>query len=275
MRSNTSRQSNAIAAPDPAAAPTSVVVEAEAKAPRADAVFALVISTTEVVPAEPSTATKGVTLRDSASQGEQREGESAPSRNLDPKSKGKAVVEERNMKRDVMKQILVALQQPILVVEPSFTADDRYQLYQGETAIEAGPSDAAVAVVSATKAEAEAEGEATVADDSPTSCAAPVVEDVDAARAEARDNDPTVTSATDAGDLDDEDSDDEEDDESPDLPNTGKDLDDENDDDDNITIEYQRPVGATKGISLRDSASQGEQGVKEAAPEANQGPKSK
>ncbi|XP_024963509.1 uncharacterized protein LOC112503746, partial [Cynara cardunculus var. scolymus] len=46
----------------------------------------------------PTTATKGVVLRDSASPGEQREEESSPSKNQDPKSKGKGVVEEGNLK---------------------------------------------------------------------------------------------------------------------------------------------------------------------------------
>ncbi|XP_024989225.1 uncharacterized protein LOC112523777 [Cynara cardunculus var. scolymus] len=81
----------------------------------------------------------------------------------------------------------------------------------------------------------------------------------------ARDDDPPVTSAAEAGDLDDDDDDDDDDDESPDFPNAGKDLDDDDDDDDDFMIQYQRPSGATKGVAFRDSASQGEQGVKEAA----------
>ncbi|XP_024961566.1 rRNA biogenesis protein rrp36-like [Cynara cardunculus var. scolymus] len=100
---------------------------------------------------------------------------------------------------------------------------------------------------------------------------------VHAARVEAHDNAHPVTSAADVGNLD-EDSDDDEDDETPDLPDTSKDLDDdddEDDDDDDFTIQYQRLVDATTGVALRESVSQGEQGVKEASQEKHQDPKSK
>ncbi|XP_024958933.1 ribosomal L1 domain-containing protein CG13096-like [Cynara cardunculus var. scolymus] len=152
---------------------------------------------------------------------------------------------------------------------------------EGETVTKAGPCD--VDAVPATEVEAEApiaEDEVDVADESPTSYEALITKDVEVARAKARDDDPPITSAADAGDLD-EDSDDEEYDESLDLPDTGKDLDDdedededEDDDDDDFTIQYQRPTDATKGVALRDSSSQGEQGVKEAAQEKHQGTKS-
>ncbi|XP_024963889.1 uncharacterized protein LOC112504170 [Cynara cardunculus var. scolymus] len=119
-----------------------------------------------------------------------------------------------------MKQILVALQQPIPTAELSFTADDCDQLNQAHEAN---------VIMAPTKAEAPiAEAEAVVIDDSPTSYEVLVAEDVDAARAEARDGDPPVTSAADTGDLDN----DEEDGESLELRDAGKDLDD-NDDEDN------------------------------------------
>ncbi|XP_024965923.1 vacuolar import and degradation protein 30-like [Cynara cardunculus var. scolymus] len=96
-----------------------------------------------------------------------------------------------------------------------------------------------------------------------------------------RDDDLPVTSAANAGDLDDDDDDeddDKEDGEYPDLPNAGKHLDDDDDkdDDDNgFTNQYQRPAGATKGVTLKDSTSQGEQREKEATQEKHQNTKSK
>ncbi|XP_024963484.1 uncharacterized protein LOC112503724 [Cynara cardunculus var. scolymus] len=99
----------------------------------------------------------------------------------------------------------------------------------------------------ASRAEAEAVCEI------PTSSEDAIVEDVDAIRSEARDDDLPITSAHVAGDMDDED--DEEDDEdgdASDLPDFGSDLDDDNDDDDDedgLTIQYQRPTTTTKELS--------------------------
>ncbi|XP_024965022.1 uncharacterized protein LOC112505330 [Cynara cardunculus var. scolymus] len=157
---------------------------------------------------------------------------------------------------ELMQQIFVALQQPVLVPKPSFTAQNWDQLNQtceadvllpraiirveemmGETESKVAPSNAVAAtrpsVVPATKAEAEAE----VADENPTSCQASVAEDVDVIRAgaEARDDDLPITSTANDGDMED---DDEEDGESLDLPDAGEDLDDDDDDDDDNDDEF-------------------------------------
>ncbi|XP_024964604.1 nucleolin-like [Cynara cardunculus var. scolymus] len=131
----------------------------------------------------------------------------------------------------------------------------------GKKRSDAGPYFAAPTepVASATH-EAETEDPRAKADgevfcDIPTSSEAPIVEEVDAIQAEAHE---------------DEDNDDEEGD-SSDLPNSVSGLDDDDDDDDeeDFIIQYQHPPTATKGVALRDSASQGEQRGEEAAPEAN------
>ncbi|XP_024984041.1 pheromone-processing carboxypeptidase KEX1-like [Cynara cardunculus var. scolymus] len=95
------------------------------------------------------------------------------------------------------------------------------------------------------------------------------------AEAEVVNENPT---SSDDGDVEEDDEeDDEEDGESPDLPNVGNDLDDDDDedDDDKFTIQYQRPTGATKGVALKDSASQGVQREKEASQEKHQVEKKK
>ncbi|XP_024963303.1 centromere-binding protein 1-like [Cynara cardunculus var. scolymus] len=120
-----------------------------------------------------------------------------------------------------------------------------------------------------------AEVDAVVACDIPTSSEAAIVEDVDAIP---RDDDLPITSTPIAGNGGDED--DEEDDEESDeldLPDSGNDPDgdDDDDDEDDITIQFQRPTTATKGVTLKDSASQGKQMEEESAPEKNQDRKSK
>ncbi|XP_024964252.1 phosphopantothenoylcysteine decarboxylase subunit VHS3-like [Cynara cardunculus var. scolymus] len=94
------------------------------------------------------------------------------------------------------------------------------------------------------------------------------------------DDDLPITSAPVSSDVEDEDEDeDDEEGDSPDLPDFGSDLDDDDDDDDDdeddFIIQYQRLATATKGVALKDSASQGEQREEDPALEANQGPKSK
>ncbi|XP_024964977.1 histone chaperone RTT106-like, partial [Cynara cardunculus var. scolymus] len=63
----------------------------------------------------------------------------------------------------------------------------------------------------------------------------------------------------------------------PDLPDSSSDLDgnDDDDDEDDFSIQFQYPTTATKGVALRDFASQGQQKEEESAPEKNQGPSSK
>ncbi|XP_024965804.1 nucleolin-like [Cynara cardunculus var. scolymus] len=104
------------------------------------------------------------------------------------------------------------------------------------------------------EAEADAHPEAEVADENPTYFEALIVENVDAVRAgtEAHDEELPITSVANASDMEDDDED------------GGEDLDDDDDDDDDeFTIHYQRPDDATKGVALKDSTSQGEQGEKE------------
>ncbi|XP_024989201.1 rRNA-processing protein EFG1-like [Cynara cardunculus var. scolymus] len=121
------------------------------------------------------------------------------------------------------------------------------------------------AEVEAPRAEADAE----VACAIPTSSEAAIAEEVDAIP---RDDDLPITSTHVAADVKDEE-DDEEGDE-PDLPNSSSDLDgdDDDDDEDDFTIQFQHPTTATKGVALKDFASQGERKEEEFVPERNQGP---
>ncbi|XP_024969641.1 coiled-coil domain-containing protein 1-like [Cynara cardunculus var. scolymus] len=83
--------------------------------------------------------------------------------------------------------------------------------------------------------------------------------EAESVRADAQDEDLSITSAANVGDK--EDDDDDEADDPFSFPDAGKDLgaDDENDDDDNFTIQYHtKPATAQKGVSLMESSSQGE-----------------
>ncbi|XP_024960932.1 pheromone-processing carboxypeptidase KEX1-like [Cynara cardunculus var. scolymus] len=128
----------------------------------------------------------------------------------------------------------------------------------------------AIADVSTTEAEPDTQraeaNEPEVVDDTITTHEAnedEVVDDAIRADGEVHDEDLPITPAADAGHEKDEgeDDDDEDDDDSPSLPDAGKDLDgddDEEDDDDDFMIQYHEPTSALKGVSLRDSSSQGE-----------------
>ncbi|XP_024964306.1 pheromone-processing carboxypeptidase KEX1-like [Cynara cardunculus var. scolymus] len=84
----------------------------------------------------------------------------------------------------------------------------------------------------------------------------------DAVRADAQDEDLPITSAVDVGDKEGEDEDDDDDDEADDplsFPDAKKDLGDDDDDDNDFTIQYHtKPATALKGVSFRESSSQGE-----------------
>ncbi|XP_024959006.1 pescadillo homolog [Cynara cardunculus var. scolymus] len=129
-----------------------------------------------------------------------------------------------------------------------------------------GEIDVVVAAVPITKTEADVPRakaiEVEVVDETITSHEALEAEVIDKdvrADVEACDKDLPITPSADDGDKEDDDEDD--DDDSPTLPDTRKDLggdDDEDDDDDEFTIQYQKPASIVKGVSLRDSTSQGE-----------------
>ncbi|XP_024995583.1 ribosomal L1 domain-containing protein CG13096-like [Cynara cardunculus var. scolymus] len=153
-------------------------------------------------------------------------------------------------KDEVAADLLAVRAKPILAPEPSFTAGDRAQLDDTrEAAVLLACAMTRVEEMMAlqiqtvdhffvTDAEAEAprvKAEVDVADENPTSCEAPVVEDVDVVRpnTEARDNNLPINFVVNAGDMEDDDEEDDEVDiESSDLPDAGKDLDDDDDDDD-------------------------------------------
>ncbi|XP_024964912.1 coiled-coil domain-containing protein 1-like, partial [Cynara cardunculus var. scolymus] len=198
---------------------------------------------------------------------------------------------------ELLQQILELLQRPVAVPTPSFTAMDRLSLDQAlevgllkarslsvleqrmdiialslDNLFSSHDDDKeeekdftnVVAIVPTTQPEADAQrveaNEAKVVDDAITTheAEAEVVEDAVIADAEAHDEDLPITPTVDAGDEEDEGEDD--DDDSPSIPDAGKDLggdDDEDDDDDDFMILYHKPSSALKGVSLRDSSSQG------------------
>ncbi|XP_024962604.1 uncharacterized protein LOC112502834 [Cynara cardunculus var. scolymus] len=147
-------------------------------------------------------------------------------------------------------------------VNLSDNAEDPSEVREGEIRSDARPSsaDAATEPVAPATNEVEAprdEAEAEVVNEIPTFYEAPTAEEVDVVRVdvEAHGNHLPITSTTDVEEDDEED--DDEDGESSNLPDASSDLDDDDDEDDSM-IQYQRPDAATKGVALRDSASQGE-----------------